>query len=271
MRLSDLNPVASAFWRFALAAPLLWIWALYETKSDKARGKWINLKKVLVLAGVYFGADMALFHWSLHLTTVSNATLLLNLAPVVIAVIMWKIHHTRFSKIFLIGMAVALIGAVGLLGASFAKGGIGLVGDFLGLLSAVFYAGYQLLVKAARVHYSSARLMAWISTVTALALLPFALAMPGAFWPLTSHGWIPLLGLALVSQILGQTTIAYASAHLSAALSSISLLIMPFVGTIAAWWLFNERLGPVQIIGGLILLFGLFLTTRGYHHHNPSP
>lgn len=271
MRFSALNPVASAFWRFALAAPLLWAWALYEQKHDVANGKWIDLHRVLVLAGLYFAADMGMFHLSLHYTTVSNATLLLNLAPVVIAFIMWKIHHTRFSPLFLIGMTIALVGAVGLLGASFAKGGSSMWGDAMGLVSAVFYAAYQLLVKAARKHYSSARLMAWISTVTALALLPFALAMPGLFWPPGLIHWVPLLGLALGSQILGQTTIAYASAHLSAAMSSIALLIMPLVGAIAAWILFNEALGPVQLAGGVLLLLGLYLTTRGYHHHNPPP
>ena len=271
MRLSDVSPVASAYWRFALAAPFLWVWALAVEKEDKALRRWVDLHRVLVFAGLYFAADMFLFHLSLHYTTVSNATLLLNLAPVVIAFIMWRLHHTRFAKVFLIGMVVALIGAMGLLGASFTKGGIGLFGDFLGLLSAGFYAGYQLLVKAARLHYSSARLMAWITTVSALALLPFALFMPGHFFPQSLVMWLPLLGLAFVSQILGQTLIAYASHHLPAALSSISLLVMPLVGTGAAWILFDEALSWVQIGGGLLLLFGLFLTTRGYHHQNPPP
>ncbi|MEN9867320.1 MAG: hypothetical protein RL748_2910 [Pseudomonadota bacterium] len=271
MRLSDVSPVASAFWRFALAAPVLWIWALSVEKENIAKRRWISLHKVLVLAGLYFAGDMFLFHQSLHYTTVSNATLLLNLAPVVIAFVMWKLHHTRFAPIFLIGMAVALVGAVGLLGASFTRGGIGLWGDFLGLLSAGFYAGYQLLVKAARLHYSSPRLMFWISTVSALALLPFALTMPGHFFPQSLIYWLPLLGLAFISQILGQTTIAYASHHLPAALASITLLVMPLVGTIAAWGLFDEKLGTIQVCGGLLLLFGLYLTTRGYHHQNPPP
>ena len=269
MRSSELNPLASAFWRFALAAPVLWAWALYEQKSDIEHGRWISLKKVLVLAGLYFAGDMALFHLSLHYTTVANATLLLNLAPVVIAFILYKIHHHRFSSIFIIGMVIAVIGAIGLLGASFAKGGIGLLGDFLGLLSAGFYAGYQLLVKAARLHYSSARLMACISTVSALALLPFALAMPGPFWPQSMAAWLPLFGLAYICQISGQTTIAYSSAHLPAALSSITLLIMPLVGTAAAWLLFDEALNNVQIAGGALVLAGLYMTTKGYSHRNP--
>jgi drug/metabolite transporter (DMT)-like permease len=271
MRMSELNPVASAFWRFALAAPVLWMWAVYEAKKDKTAGKWLDLHKVLILAGLYFAGDMALLHLSFHYTTVANASLMLNMAPVVIAFIMWKIHHTRFAPIFIIGMVVALVGAVGLLGASFSHGGKGLWGDFLGLLAAGFYAGYQLLIKAARVHYSCARLMAWSTTVTACGLLPLALLMPGPFWPTDLHALVPLLGLAVVAQLLGQTPIAWASGHLSTALSSVILLVMPLVGAIAAWILFNERLSPIQIGGGLVLLVGLYMTTRGYYHHNPPP
>lgn len=271
MRMSDVSPMASAFWRFALASPVLWLWALHCKKDDKANQRATGLKKALVLAGLYFAADMAFFHYSLHFTTVSNATLLLNMAPVVIAYIMWRIHHTRFTKIFMVGKVLALIGAIGLLGASISNGGIGLFGDFLGLISAGFYAGYQLLVKAARSHRSSANTMAWVTTVTALALLPLALVMPGRFFPETLVQWLPLLGLACVSQLLGQTTIAYASAHLPAALSSISLLVMPLVATIAAWVIFGEALSAIQMAGGGLLLIGLYATTRGYRHHDPAP
>ena len=271
MKYSDLNPVASAFWRFALAAPVLWAWAVYEAKKDKTAGKWLDLHKVLILAGLYFAGDMALLHLSFHYTTVANASLMLNMAPVFIAFIMWKIHHTRFAPIFIIGMIIALVGAVGLLGASFSTGGKPLMGDFLGLLAAIFYAGYQMLIKAARQHYACARLMAWSTTVTALGLLPVALLMPGAFWPHDMHSLWPLIGLAVVAQLLGQTPIAWASAHLSTALSSIILLVMPLVGGIAAWVLFDQRLSPIQIAGGLVLLIGLYMTTRGYYHHNPPP
>ncbi len=271
MKYSDLNPVASAFWRFALAAPILWMWAFYEAKKDRCAGKWLDLRKVLILAGLYFAGDMALLHLSFHFTTVANASLMLNMAPLFIAFVMWKIHHTRFAPIFIIGMIVALVGAVGLLGASFSTGGKPLLGDFLGLLAAIFYAGYQMLIKAARQHYSCARLMAWSTSVTALGLLPVALLMPGPFWPQDLNSWLPLIGLAVVAQLLGQTPIAWASAHLSTALSSVILLVMPLVGGIAAWILFDQHLTPIQIAGGLILLVGLYMTTRGYYHHNPPP
>lgn len=263
MRLSDVSPVASAFWRMALAAPALWAWAWAVRKQDQAAGKRIDFTKVLLLAGIYFAGDMGIWHLSLHYTTVSNATLLSNFAPIVIALWMWGFHKVRFARIFIVGMTVALVGAVMLIGPNAALGGDKLLGDGLGLITAVFYAAYQLSIKDARDQYSTARLMAWSTTVTALCLLPFALGMSGAFWPAHAAGWWPLLGLALIAQVGGQTVIAYAFAHLPASLSSVSLLIQPLTATIAAWIIFSERIGPIQMAGGALLLLGIYLSKRG--------
>lgn len=262
MRLSDVNPIASAFWRMALAAPLLWLWAFSARKQDSAAGKRTDFSLALLLAGVYFAGDMALWHLGLHYTTVANATLLSNFAPIFIALWMWLAYKVRFSRIFIIGMTLALAGAVMLVGPNAAGGGK-LLGDALGLASAVFYAAYQLTVKDARNQYSTARLMAWSTTVTALALLPFALLSPGAFWPAQAAGWVPLLALALVAQIGGQTVIAYALAHLPASLSSVSLLIQPLTAAVAAWLIFQEALAPLQMLGGALLLWGIYLSKRG--------
>lgn len=266
MRLSDVNPLASAFWRMALAAPFLWAWAFAVRRQDEAAKKRTDFTMALVLAGIYFAGDMGIWHLSLHYTTVANATLLSNFAPIFIALWMWVAHRVRFAPVFIVGMVVALVGAIMLVGpnASGAEnGGNKLLGDGLGLASAVFYAAYQLVIKGARSAYSTARLMAWSTTVTGLALLPFALMSPGAFWPEQATGWLPLLALALVAQIGGQTVIAYASAHLPASLSSISLLIQPLTAAIAAWLLFQEAIGPMQMAGGALLLWGIYLSKRG--------
>lgn len=262
MRLSDVGPVASAFWRMALAAPLLWIWAFAVQGQDRAAGKRTGYTPALLLAGLFFAGDMGLWHLSLHYTTVSNATLLSNFAPIFIALWMWWAHKVRFAPVFIVGMGFALFGAVLLVGPN-ADGGEKLLGDALGLVTAVFYAGYQLVIKEARSQYSTARLMAWSTSVTALALLPFALLADAPFFPAALAGWAPLLALALVAQIGGQTVIAYASAHLPASLSSVSLLIQPLTATIAAWLLFGEAVGHWQMLGGVLLVWGIYLSKRG--------
>lgn len=263
MRMSDLNPLASAFWRMALAAPFLWAWAYAVRKDDISGGRDQHFRPALLLAGVFFAGDMGLWHISLHYTSVSNATLLSNSAPIYIALWLWLVHKVRLGSVFLIGLVVALAGAFMLVGSDTAASEGKVLGDLLGVGSGLFYAAYQLVIKDARRQYSTARLMAWSTTITALALLPFALAVDGLFWPATLAAWLPLLGMALIAQIGGQTVIAYASAHLPASLSSVSLLIQPLTASIAAWVLLNEAITPLQMLGGVLLLSGILMARRG--------
>jgi drug/metabolite transporter (DMT)-like permease len=267
MRLSDVNPIASAFWRVALAAPCLWGWALYSRVSLRPAQP-TPFAAILAWAGFFFAGDMALWHSALHETTVANATLLSNFAPLFIVLFIWKTQKIRFSFSFILGLVLAMAGA-----ALLVLGKIHLpdhlttehhpmLGNLLGLISALFYAGYQLAIKEARHHYPTSILMAWSSTVTSLFLLPLALMSPGHFFPQHLSAWLPLLGLAFIAQIGGQTVIAFASAHLPTALSSVGLLVQPLTAAIAAWILFQEQLSLPQIMGGGLLLYGIYLSRK---------
>ena len=263
VRLSDTGPVASAFWRCALAVPVLWIWLIaHRSSSATAEGPVRALP--LVLAGIFFACDLGVWHFSILFTSVANSTVLANLAPIFVTLAGWIFWRRGVTRTFLVGMCVAIAGMFVLVGPNFAVGGRPLAGDALGALTAVFYAGYFLAIKVARDSgASTARLMAWSTTITAVILLPIALAMPQPFWPSSSGGWLVLFALAMVSQILGQGLIAYAFAHLPASLSSVSLLIQPVMAALFAWVLFNEPVGPVQFTGAAIVLAGIYLSRKG--------
>jgi drug/metabolite transporter (DMT)-like permease len=265
VRLSDTGPVASAFWRTALAAPFLWAWVWTRSPSPLGVGRGEGRHFTpLLLAGVFFAGDLGVWHWSITWTSVANATLLANLAPIFVTLAGWLLWHRRVTRTFLLGMFVAIAGMFILVGPNFSIGGTRLVGDALGALSAVFYAAYMLAIKQARdAQASTARLMAWSTTITAIVLLPIALASPQPMLPAAASGWVVLLALALVAQVLGQGLIAFAFAHLPASLSSVSLLIQPVVAALAAWALFGERVGPAQWIGGAVVLGGIWLARRG--------
>jgi len=262
VRLSDTGPVDSAFWRCALAAPLLWIW-VWRSPSPLGEGRGGGLFLPLLAAGIFFALDLGVWHFSILYTSVANSTLLANLAPIFVTLAGWLIWKKKVTRLFLVGMTLAIFGMFVLVGPNFAVGGTRLLGDALGALTGAFYAGYMLAIKQARdAHASTARLMAWSTTITAIALLPVALIAPHPFLPSSANGWLVLVGLALVTQILGQGLIAYAFAHLPASLSSVSLLIQPVMATLFAWWLFGEAVGPAQFIGGAIVLGGIWIAKK---------
>jgi drug/metabolite transporter (DMT)-like permease len=140
----------------------------------------------------------------------------------------------------------------------------GLAGDALGVVTAMFYAGYLLGVKALRDRGAATlHLMAVTTTITATLLLPAALAAGEPLLPRSASGWWILIGLALISHAAGQGLIAYALAHLPAAFSSVSLLFQPVMAALFAWLLLAEALAPLQIGGGMVVLVGIYLARRG--------
>lgn len=251
--------MASAFWRTALAAPVLWGWAWRSSAVGATRAF-----APLFGAGLLFAGDLAVWHWAIAYTSVADATLLANLAPIFVTAAGWLLFRQRVTSLFLGGMLTAIIGMFVLVGPNFAAGGSRFWGDVLGAMSAVFYAGYMLAVKSARdAGVPTVRLMAWSTSLTAITLLPLALSFPQPFLPSSAGGWLVLLGLAMVNQVTGQGLIAYAFAHLPASLSSVSLLIQPVMATVFAWLLLNEPIGWSGIVGGSIVLAGIWVARWG--------
>jgi drug/metabolite transporter (DMT)-like permease len=262
VRLSEAGPTATAFWRVALAVPPLWFLYLLKEKPspDRPAAQW----PLLLAAGIAFAGDLAFWHASVQLTSVANSTLLANLSSLFVTLAAWVFLRQRPSRLFLTGLGLALFGVTLLVRTSLQFSPTALAGDALGVVTAMFYAGYILAVKGLRDRGKSVlRIMAVTSTLTAVILLPVALATGEQFFPTTGAGWLVLLGLALVSHAAGQGLIAYALAHLPAAFSSVGLLLQPVVAAFFAWLLLAEPLVALQVAGGLIVLAGIYLARRG--------
>lgn len=262
VRLSETGPTASAFWRTALALPILW--PLFFIQGESRPKAPAGSSTLLLAAGLAFAGDLAFWHAAIGLTSVANSTLLANLASIFVTLAAWALLGQRPSALFLAGLAAALGGVVLLVQSSLQFSSRGLLGDAFGVVTALFYAGYLLAVKALRDRAcGTLLLMAATSTVTTMALLPVALVSGERILPLSTGGWLDLFGLALVSHAAGQGLIAYALAHLPAAFSSVSLLLQPVMAALFAWALLAEPVSPLQIAGGAVVLAGIYLARRG--------
>jgi drug/metabolite transporter (DMT)-like permease len=184
VRLSELGPTATAFYRLALALPILWLWMeIGDRRAQTNRPAGYRDFVGLILSGLFFAGDLGLWHWSIKLTSVANSTLLVNLAPVFVALGAWLLFGERFSGTFLVGLVVALAGAVLLVGGSPQMGPSHLLGDVLAVAAAVSYAGYILAVSRLRSRFSTAAVMAYGGGVTCAALLLVALVSGRGWWP----------------------------------------------------------------------------------------
>lgn len=264
VRLSELGPETTAFYRLFLSLPLLGLWVWHQRNRRAASTPTVDrrARRWLILAGLFFAADLAIWHWSIRITSVANATLLANLAPVFVVLAGWALFGERFRGSFLVGMVVALGGAVTLMGDSLRFSPLHLTGDLLGVLTAVFYAGYIISVARLRARVSTATVMFWSAAVSSVALLPVAVLSGENLIPATSRGWTVLVALAVISHVGGQGLIAYALAHLSAAFGSVSLLWQPVAAATFAWLFLYEGLGTWQVVGGIVVLIGIYLARR---------
>jgi drug/metabolite transporter (DMT)-like permease len=258
VRLSETGPTATAFWRGALALPFLALWALLERRTAggaraAAAPPGAGAREPLFFwAGVFFAGDLALWHASLLLTSIAASTLEANIAPIFVTLAAWALWGERPRLGFLLALGCAFGGMLLILAPKLGGGSHALLGDALGVGTACFYAAYILAVARLRARYGTGIVMFNTTLVFTLLLLPLALTQK--FLPVTLHGWLLLAGCALAAQVVGQSLIAYALAHLPATFGSIGLYVQVIAAAIYARLLLGERLAPVQLLGGVIVL-----------------
>lgn len=251
-------PIVTGFYRMLFAAALLAAW-LAATRQRVAPDRGAAL--LALASGVFFGVDLALWHSSLVLTGVGVSTLLVNTTPVYVGLYAVAVLRQRLPARFVVGAALALAGTAVLLGLPEARGRH-LTGALLALSAAVFYAGYLLLMSAARrgVAAAPAILLMCLSATATLGLV--ALARGDAFAGFPGRSWAAMAGAAVVAQLVGVMSVAWALGYLPATLAAVALLGQPVGTAILGWILLGEALTALQLAGGGAVLVGIALASQ---------
>ena len=135
-------------------------------------------------------------------------------------------------------------------------------GNLLAVGASFFYAAYLLTTHRARAKVDLLTVMTLSTVTSAVLLLGINLAMGTALGGYSRRAWLALAGLGLVSQLTGWLAINYALGHLRAAPVSVCLLSQVLVTALAAMPLLGEYLQSNQVIGGALVLVGIYLVTR---------
>lgn len=253
VRLTEAGSAAAGFWRLAFALPLLAVMT-YRNAGSLGRPS-----KMALWAGVFFALDLGFWHYGIHLTSVTNATVLSNLTPVVVTAFAWIFLRQRPAALFVVAVALG-VGGASLMAVE--KGGGNLVnqplGDALSLFTALWYALYFLAMAQGRKTETTSRLMFWVSVVGAPLILVAALLLGEPIFPTSALGWGALVGLGLM-HVTGQGSIAWAMGRLPTSTASVVVLIQPIVAGYLGWVLFAEAIGPLQAVGAVVTLGGVVL------------
>ncbi|WP_170954041.1 DMT family transporter [Thalassospira xiamenensis] len=268
VRYSGVSPDASAFWRVALAAPVLGatVFLMPAGSSKPANGNGVSARKhgdtgLMILAGLFFAADLVACHMAIEMTTVGNAILLNNLAPVIIGFLGLFGIARKPGVMFWCGVPFAVIGGYFLFRASETGAG-SMRGDAFAVLAAFFYAGYLIVISRLRRNHSAVSIMFW-STLTTMIALGVMMLIKGNFvLPPHITGWLALIGLAMLVHVLGQGMVSVGLKRVDEATGSMILLLQPFVASILGAVILGEVLNQWHIMGSAAVVVALLIATR---------
>jgi drug/metabolite transporter (DMT)-like permease len=255
LRLSHFGPQATAFWRFAFALPML------AGLIHALGGRLGRPSLFAIISGLFFGVDVALWHASLKLTSVANATFLVNLGSASVGLIAWAALKERPHRIWLVAAPVALVGAL-LLSRGAATTAGSLQGDLLALAAAVMVGLSIFFTKLARRAETGLQVLFWATAAEAVVAAASSGLTRETLIP-PQAGWfvMPLL-LAVIAHATGQALISVGLGRTPAAAAGLLLLVQPVASAILAWRLFGEELTAIQMAGATLVLLGVWLAGR---------
>lgn len=254
VRMADTGPLASAFWRIALATLPLFLIA--RLLGQPARALPRAMVGLFALSGLFFAIDLGAWHLGIFQTKLANANLLGNSTSFLLPLYGFVAARIWPSRAQATALALAATGAVLLMGRSYELSPQNLVGDLLCLFAGLFYTFYLVLMARARGSMTQWAVLAWSTLMSALPLLFAAIWFGERLWP---SSWGPLVALAFFSQILGQGLMIYAIGRVTPLLFGITLLIQPVVSASYGWIVYGERLAGLDWIGAALIGLALIL------------
>ncbi|HEY9729879.1 MAG TPA: DMT family transporter [Chroococcales cyanobacterium] len=264
----EISPYATAFNRFWITTVILALWSGFNAVREKQENSETPQSSPytgaivgqLFLVGLFLAADLILWAWSLTQTSVANATLLANLTPVFSCLGGWLFCRRRFDRQFLLGMgiAIAAIFAIGLNDCQIGSGKF--LGDIAALIAAMSFSVYLSVLERLQSQLGTTRILFWSSAIATVVSLPIVLISGGQLFPTSWQGWVTVIALAGVCQILGQAMLVHSLDRLSSEFVALFLLLEPIVAGVAAWALFSEQLGLLNLGAFAIALVGVYLS-----------
>ena len=256
-----MSPATGVFYRCLFGLPILVLVAYAEVQ---ARGPMSRRTVAMsALAGVFFAVDLLTFHIVIDLMGAGLATVMGNLQVVVVALAAWLILGERPRREVFAAIPVMLVGAV-LISGVVGTGAFGenpQAGVAIGLITAVAYAGYLLVIRQASPDHRPAGPVAIATAVTGLIAGLFGAAggsldlTPG--WPAIGY----LIAYGVVSQSIGYVAIQTALPRLPAVTSSVLLLVQPVSTLVLGVLLLGEQPSAAQVLGVVLVVAGIGLAT----------
>ena len=268
IRLAEAPALGIAFWRCALGALALLPLAAFNRESMPKGGfLWIG-----AVSGIALGAHFGTWIASLEYTSVAASVVLVSTTPVFVAVAAYLLFGERTSAMSFAGIMLAIAGTAVIAGGEPSSDRAALLGNILALTGAVTMGVYVLIGRRLRTGGVGALSYSIVGySAAALALLLVALSSGVQLWGYPATTWFWLFVITLGPQLLGHTVLNWALEFVRASIISGAILAEPVIAALLAWLVLSERPGLATLLGGPVVLAGLYLLLRGNGASGPPP
>jgi drug/metabolite transporter (DMT)-like permease len=264
-RFADVTPSTATVFRCLYGLPLLA--AVGWVEHRRYGGMPWSTVRIAVVAGVFFAGDLTFWHHAIEAVGAGLSTVLGNLQVLVVGIVAWLLFGERPSRAVLLALPVVLVGVVLISGVngSDAYGANPPLGVLLGILTAICYGGYLLIIRHGGQDQRRPAGPVAISTLSTVVVAILVGIPQGDLdfvpsWP--EHGWLAIYGLT--SQSLGYLLISVSLPRLPAVLTSIILLAQPVMTVGLAMVLLGEAPSLAQLVGVALVVGGIAIATVSF-------
>ncbi len=212
-----------------------------------------------IISGVFLALHFASWIASISMTTISNSTILVSCSPVFVSLANFLILKEKFTSKMLIGLTMSLIGTgIIAMGSSGGSTNDMMLGNILAFMGAIFVAGYFVIGGIVRKNLSAGSYVFIVYSASVVVLFFMCLLTKTPIFPYSPKEFLLFFALAFFCSILGHTVYNYLMKYISATMISISTLCEPIFASILALIIFREIPSLHTLIGGTIVLSGVF-------------
>ena len=243
--------VLVAFWRM-VSVSLIWNLVLLSTGRHITMG---NVRQVLV-PGVFFGLNLAVFFAGATHNSVANAALIGSLAPFLIVPVGAWLFDEYINRRALVFALLAFGGVALVLFSAPANGDASLEGNVFGVIAMLLLVAYVASTKHFRQDMDVTTFMSTICPIAAVAVLPLAIAH-GDVFGMSGTGWTYMLILTFTSGVAAQGLMVFAQKSIQIGTIGIAQVAQPALAVVWSFLLLGEVVNQRQIAGIAIVVSGL--------------
>lgn len=247
--------------RLVMASLLLTPLALWQDGAELLRLSWQDLRLVIA-AGVFLGLHFATWISSLAYTSVASSVVLVSTTPLFTGLAVHFLLKEHVSSRMFVGIVLATLGGAIIGWGDFRVSGLALWGDFLAVVGAIMASAYFLLGRDLRRRLSLLTYVTPTYWVAALVLSIAVLVSGQGFLGYPARTYWMFLLLAVGPQVIGHSSLNWALRYLSPTLITAAVLGEPVGSTILAHFVLNESPSTLEILGGTVILAGIYICSR---------